>query len=417
MSALKTFVKQFSWLAAAEMWGKVIMFVLLTIVAHFGSASLGVYSYILSVMGIVSIASDFGTAAIYIREAKRTTEDRAHLFAQFLFLKFAIVIVCIGVSVVWVFTAHSTPEVWWNFLLYAGFIFFDTLTLLCLAHLRTHERFGYEAFVKVATKTVLLIVLGVAWLLGHLTLSSVFVAYVISGALGFIIAGASVLPQVTRGFWNGTFRPRLSIMKFAFLESFPLGLSTVFWQIYYRIDTVLLERMKGDVVTGYYNAAYAILQLINVLPSLAMVVLFPKLVDHVHADVRIYKKQMRLYAVAFLGAGVVLGIAAAVMAPLLPIYFGAEYAASVHLLRILAWTVPVLYMNQVLAQSLVAIKKTKTLTLITCIGLAVNISLNLVFIPTYGAVAAAWTTVITEYAVSLSLLCFLGVAHKKMRPA
>lgn len=414
MSFLKTFAKQFSWLALAEAWGKIVFFILLTIVARFGSAELGVYTYVLSIMGIFSIMSDFGTTGIYIREAKKNPADSTALFTQFLFLKFAIVGVFALASMVWLFSTHTTPLEWWYFVLYGIFVVCDTFTLLCLAHLRTKELFSYEAFVKIFSKVALLVVIGLAALFGSLSVFTVFVAYAVSGAVSFLTAGFSVLPDVIRRARQGTYRPRLQTMKFAFYESFPLGLSTVFWQIYYRIDTVLLKKMKGDVITGYYSAAYGVLQLINVLPALAMAVLFPKFVDQFHADPAAFGKRLPKYGVAFFCGGLFIALCTMLIAPIIPYYFGAEYTESVGLLRILACAVPILYLNHVLANTLVVIKKTSTLTAISFLGIVVNVSLNVALIPRYGAVAAAWTTAITEYSVALVSAIALRRAYRRI---
>lgn len=414
MHPIKKFFQQFSWLAIAELWGKIVVFVLLTIVAHIGTGQLGVYAYILSIVGIFSIVSDFGTTGIYIREAKKNPADSVSLLAQFLFLKVLIVIFFVAASVGWLSFTHSSATEWGYFFLYGTFIIFDTFTLLFLAHVRTKELFGYEAFVKIVAKAALLISLGVSALLGSLDLFDVFLAYALSGAVGFCVAGVSVLPEIARKILRGTYRPNRAIMKMAFYQSFPLGLSTVFWQIYYRIDTVLLKGAKGDVITGYYTAAYSILQLINVLPTLAMAVLFPKLVDRFQANPKSYITQFRKIAGAFFLVGCVLCILTLLSAPIIPYYFGEEYRESVHLLRILACAVPVLYLNAVLAYGLVVIKKTSTLTLISFVGLVVNVSSNIVLIPRYGAVAAAWTTALTEYTVSACSLIALSRAHRKL---
>ena len=414
MSAIKTFFKQFSWLAVAEAWGKVVIFILLTLVAHLGTEQLGVYSYVLSIMGIFSILSDFGTTGIYIREAKKDPAQSGSVFVQFFFLKIAIV-ACFAVgSSIWLLATHSNPDEWWYFLLYGVFVMFDTFTMLCLAHLRTQELFSYEAGVKIISRVVLLIVLGIAALCGVLDLFTVFLAYAIAGFFAFIAAGISVLPTIVRRVIDGSYRPRLRAMKEAFAASFPLGLSTVFWQIYYRIDTVILKKIKGDAVTGYYSAAYGLLQLINVFPALAMVVLFPKFADQFHHDRAQYRKQFRAAVMLFLGGGVVVAFCTALIAPIIPYYFGAEYSDSVHILRVLAWAIPILYVNHVLANNLVVIKKASTLTVISFVGIIVNVTLNVITIPTYGAVAAAWNTAFTEYSVCILFTLALRNAYKKM---
>jgi O-antigen/teichoic acid export membrane protein len=55
-----------------------------------------------------------------------------------------------------------------------------------------------------------------------------------------------------------------------------------------------------------------------------------------------------------------------------------------------------------MTQSLVAIDKQKIYLLFTFCGLLINIFLNLIWIPEYGATGAVWSTLITESFVPIA---------------
>lgn len=412
MSLLRTFAKQFSWLALADVWGKFVMFILYTIVGRIDAGVLGVYAYILAIVGIFSIIGDFGTTSIYIREGKKNIKDRLGLLVQFVFLKVIMVVFFLCAGVIWLLYSHPSVQELHYFFLYSVFIIFDTFTTLFLGHLRIQEQFRYEAGVKIVSKAVLLICLGIALVLGQANLYGVFIAYAITGMIGFCAAGVSFLPEMLKSIARGTYRPSAQMLKMAFVQSFPLGLSSVFWQIYYRIDMLLLKHLKGDVQTGYYAAAYSILQLITTLPTLAMLVLYPKLVETYYVNTQKYRTQFwKISAFGFV-SGVVMLIVTEIVAPLLPYYYGQAYQESANLLRILGFAIPALYVNTILTYGLIITKKTISVTYVVLIALAINVSFNLVFIPQSGAYAAAWAMVVTEYSATVCILVALALAHR-----
>jgi len=414
MSAIKVFAKQFSWLALADVWGKGVMFILLTIVARLGTQQLGIYAYILSVVGILSIIGDFGTTGIYIREAKKQPKESLGLLAQFLFLKMIMIALFIVLGGCWLFFSGVGSSEFLYFFLYSLFIIFDSFTSLFLAYVRVNEQFRYEAIVKICTKVVLLTCLGFMALFGYANLYGVFLSYAIAGFIGALAAGASSLSTLVDGFAKGSHRPRIALIKYAFYESFPLGVSGVLWQVYYRIDTLLLRNFKGEITTGYYAASYSVLQLINTVPALGMLVLFPKLVESFQKNPRRYLIQFWKIAGAFFGSGLILGIVTFFCAPIIPLYYGAEYAESAHLLKILSYSIPALYVNTLLSYGLIVIKKAPTLTLVVLMALIVNCGINIIFIPQYGAYAAAWATVVTEYSVAVYIVIFLLFTYRKI---
>jgi O-antigen/teichoic acid export membrane protein len=108
---------------------------------------------------------------------------------------------------------------------------------------------------------------------------------------------------------------------------------------------------------------------------------------------RLFKKMLfRLGAIGSL-LMIVVGLTAGVI---IPAVFGPKYDDSILVLRILFFSVPFLYIgmtSSLVAKSIFLEKRTIKIMLACVI---VNILLNSLAIPLWGALGAAWTTVVTQ---------------------
>jgi O-antigen/teichoic acid export membrane protein len=83
-----------------------------------------------------------------------------------------------------------------------------------------------------------------------------------------------------------------------------------------------------------------------------------------------------------------------------PLFFGAEFVECGIILQVLAVSVIfIAWSNIIRTQCLIPLHKDKTYVLAVWIGAILNLALNLLLIPSKGAVGAAIATVITEFVV------------------
>jgi O-antigen/teichoic acid export membrane protein len=97
---------------------------------------------------------------------------------------------------------------------------------------------------------------------------------------------------------------------------------------------------------------------------------------------------------------------AALAHQIVPVLFGDEYNAAIPVLAILIWTVPLMFLSEFLGYVVVISGQESRVARAILISTSVNICLNALLIPTYGYVAAAIMTVITE-AVLVGQYCWL----------
>lgn len=183
----------------------------------------------------------------------------------------------------------------------------------------------------------------------------------------------------------------------AMRRAFPTGIAILFTMVYFRIDLVFLERMRGDAEVGGYAAAYRLVESFLFIPAFFMAALYPALSGASRRSIAELKRLRRagLHWMFLLSAALVLGLFVA--APwALWILYGDLYADAATVLRVLALALLFIFPNFVLTHLLVATGQQRWNALIAGVGVVVNVALNVPAIRRFGAVGAAATTVITE---------------------
>jgi O-antigen/teichoic acid export membrane protein len=90
--------------------------------------------------------------------------------------------------------------------------------------------------------------------------------------------------------------------------------------------------------------------------------------------------------------------------PIINILFGAQYLAAAPILQIYIWSSLGLFIGSGVGSYLTAENKTKTIFGINFFAMLINIALNLILIPKYGLVGAAWATLVAYSIMPLWLL-------------
>lgn len=169
---------------------------------------------------------------------------------------------------------------------------------------------------------------------------------------------------------------------------------------YARIDQVLVYKLAGDREAGLYAAAYRLLDQSQFLPIAVVTTLFP-LIAAAHLDDpermrRLVTRAAEYLAMGSLGA---LAVALALADPIVRALFGADFAPAAPALPILMGAFVGICFGYLNGQLVVVLGLQRTFVVYAGIALAVNVVLNLLLVPRYGFLAAAWVTVATEVVV------------------
>ncbi|MCU0611331.1 MAG: polysaccharide biosynthesis C-terminal domain-containing protein [Candidatus Eisenbacteria bacterium] len=165
-----------------------------------------------------------------------------------------------------------------------------------------------------------------------------------------------------------------------------LGLEAVF-QLYWRVDVLLLSALSSLAEVGFYVAAYRVFSALLLLPQSYGQILLPGMMKEGG------EKLLRRGIIDTLMIGVVLGLVAGVGAlPLMRCLYGEGFQRAASVLVILSVGMVLASVDQAQGKALVARGRQRLDLSVLAVATACNVGLNLLLIPGHGAVGAAVAT-------------------------
>lgn len=186
----------------------------------------------------------------------------------------------------------------------------------------------------------------------------------------------------------------------------PIGVGSLLIVAYARVDQIMVFELAGEREAGLYGAAYRILDQAHFIPLSLITTIAPITAAAVAAgDIerlrRVIATAARFLLMAALGA---LAVAVAVGTPALAALFGEDFREAGRALPPLVGAFVFMSLGYLSGNLVLLYELQRRFVITATIGLAVNVGLNLLFIPRYGFVAAAWTTLVTEVVVVVPTL-------------
>lgn len=192
--------------------------------------------------------------------------------------------------------------------------------------------------------------------------------------------------------------PRHTSNREMMRESFPLMLNHLLATLFFKVDVPMLQAIKGPVPVGWYSAAYKFIDAFNIIPAFFTQSLFPAMsrmaMQGDASLARSYTLALKLLVMVALPLAVVTTFLAE---PMISVLGGREFLPNGAVaLAIMAWSMPIGWINSVTNYALIAVNRQHALTRAFIIGLAFNVVANLLLIPLFSFVAAAVTTILSE---------------------
>ena len=181
-------------------------------------------------------------------------------------------------------------------------------------------------------------------------------------------------------------------------EAWTLGIVLILIQMYFRIDTAMIGYLVDEREVALYNAAFVIVEGSFFLPSLITAALIGSL-SQTDRFLSSFQKGIKILGISGLLFGAVMSFSSVWF---FNNFYSPEFSKAGNLLQILSWAVPLVYLGTLMTQSLVALDKQKIYLSLTFFGLLINVILNLIWIPEFGATGAVWSTLITESFVPIA---------------
>ncbi|MEK7094911.1 MAG: polysaccharide biosynthesis C-terminal domain-containing protein, partial [Patescibacteria group bacterium] len=202
-------------------------------------------------------------------------------------------------------------------------------------------------------------------------------------------------------------------------RSWPLALSILFNLLYLKGDVIFMSLLdRSDAEIGHYGAAYKVLDVISVIPTMFMGLLLPLLTKAwaeknravFHSHLQRAFDLFSLLAFPILAGAIVLSV------PIMTLVAGSDFAPSGTYLIILMLANTAVFFGILFSHAIVALNKQKIILPAFLFTAIIAIILYMITIPRFGATGAAWSTVASEVIIgAIAMIVVLRVSGFRPR--
>ena len=401
-------VKNASWLITGRVIQMVLSFVIgLLIARYLGPSNYGIINYAAAYITFFSTFCTLGINSVIVKNIIDHPEQEGETIGTTIILRlissllsiftiFGIVCVFDGkepttimvvvlYSISLIFQVFDTLNYWFQSKLLSKYYAFATLIAYCIASVY---------------KVILLIFgMSVHWFAVSNSVDLAVVAVVL-----FIFYKKCNGPKFT--FSVSKAKELLSV-------SYSYILSGLIVSIYSATDKIMIKQMSEESVVGYYSLAVSISTIWTFVLSAIIDSMKPSIMEYHNTDKeKYYLMNKRLYAIIFyISYGMSLVIC--LIAPqFIRIVYGDSYLPSVTPLRIVVWYVAFSYLGVARDIWVVCENNQKILKYLYIGSAILNIVLNMLLIPLFGASGAA----IASLATQISTIFGFPMLFKRYRP-
>jgi PST family polysaccharide transporter len=395
---LQAIIGNIGWLFADKVLRMGVgLFVGVWIARYLGPEQFGLWNYAAAFTALFGAFATLGLDGIVVRELVKNPERQNELLGSAFALKLigGVITLLIATSAITVVRSGETLTLWLVGLSAAGFIFQSANVVDFYFQAKLKSRYTvYAANASFVLITLVKIVL--------LLTSAPLIAFAWAG-LGEIALTAIFLLVAYRANHHNmrSWRYEPRIVRDLLRDSWPLILSGLATMIYMRIDQVMIGQILGDKEVGLFSVAVRISELWFFIPMAIISSVFPAIIADKEQGEAVYLQRLqKLYDLM-----VMLALSVAIPLTffsdwLVVMLFGVTYLHAGIVLAIHVWSGVFIFIGVASGQWFLTENLQRFAFYRTLFGALLNIGLNYIFIPRYGIVGAAISTVVSQMAVS-----------------
>jgi len=362
-----------------------------------GPEIFGGYSFLNTVIITGIIISSFGLDTYFVRETSRDLNIGNQLLPSVLGFKIiSSLIVISGIFVVFNFILLDKYLVK-LLLIYSIVICLNSLSQSFWYYGNAFQKFQFHAGLW-AFSNIIKVPFVWIFILINQNLYMIVYALILSEIISLVVSGYTVQKYFNLYIFNVTFNDILPLLK----KVWSLAIIFILSALYFRIDQMMLELMKGDRAVGIYSASFKLIEFLTIIPGTVTVAALPGLVSN-------YSENIDDFRNSFYRVITLLGVSGAVIGLLLYIFskqiilllYGALFFDSILSLNILSGVVFFLFVNGYLAYITIATNNDRAVVGILVVSTTLNVLLNCYLIPIYSHAGAAISTLISEIVMFL----------------
>jgi O-antigen/teichoic acid export membrane protein len=380
------------------------------ITRYLGKEGFGNYATVLAFLSFFAAVADLGLYQISTREISRPGADERKIIGNIASLRIiSAIIVFLAAPLVTMFFDYPVEVKRGILIVAASFLFssgYQVLNGVFQKNLAMNKVAIVELFGKAIQVGVVILAvklnLGFDWIMASLLFNMLLIAVVV-----FALSRRYVKFKLSFdfGYWKVFLR-----------ESLPMGAAAIITFAYFKMDTILLSVMKTGADVGIYNAAYKVLENITFFPAMIIGLVLPIFSHSIFSERQKFRDVADKTFKVFVILVVPLIVGTLFLAdPVIRLIGGGGFSESVVVLRVLVFALGLIFFGHFFNALLIAGNQQKKLMMVLALAAGMNIVLNLIFIPKFSYLAAAYISVLTELVVA-SLTFFLAYREIKYYP-
>jgi O-antigen/teichoic acid export membrane protein len=403
---------------------------LIVILRILSPENVGTYYYLVVIFEWFDIFTNFGLDLFLVREVARDKSRAGHYLFNVSLLRLLLCGVGVPLLMGFLFIRQSvvTPELNAEALLTVGLLYIGLfpaslskgMTSLFYAFEQAEKPAAIATITSINKAVFQVMVLLLGYGIVGLAVVSIFNNIITLGVLW--VAGQKLIyntpqpplnsdltPQPPLLKERGRFRIDFPLLRRITIESVPLLLNHFLATIFFKVDVILLEAMKGAVVVAQYSVAYRWILAINIIPSFFTQALLPVMSRQAQSD-KAALHRTYIFGIKLL---VLLAFPLAVWftflaEPLTYFMGGQQYLPDGAIaIQLMIWSIPIGWMNSLTQYALVALDLQRFITRAFFIAVSFNLVTNLLLIPAFSYPAAALTTIASEAVLLIPFLLLM----------
>jgi O-antigen/teichoic acid export membrane protein len=385
------YFKNTSWLFGEKILRMVVgLFVGIWVARYLGPEQFGLFSYAQSFVGLFAIVATLGLNSIIVRELVKDKIDKNTLIGTAFFMMlvaafFVILLLAIAIN----FTSNDTFTNILIFIIASATIFqsFNVVDFYFQAKVMS-KYVVYSNIVSLFISSIIKIVL----ILNEASL--IYFAFTVLFDSIILMAGFIYFyKKHNENFANWKFDKKIAISLLK--DSSPLIIAGVINSIYMKVDQVMIKEILGVVEVGYYSAAVRLSEAWFAIGVIICNSLFPAIVNAKKISEELYYQRIQRLFLFLVVIAYSLSVFVYFSSDYIILFlYGKEFIEASSVLSIHIFSAIFVYLGVSSGRWLIAENKTLLNLYRNIFGMVMNIILNIIFIPKYGIVGAAFASLI-----------------------
>ncbi len=380
-----------------------------------GAADYGLFYSLFNLSFIFSVILDPGITNYNNRHIAQNQHQLSESFSSIFSVKILLTFIYTAITCIYAFTSNFNSIEWQMLsMLILGQVF-NSFTLYHRSNLAGMHYFKYDTFISIFDKLVIIIIcLPIIYFNFNFIKLDIYTfikiqttSLFLSALLSFILVKSHTHYFKVQIHWK-TF---IKILK----ESYPYAILALLMLLYSKSDTVLLKEihLNGNEEVGIYAAAYRLIDALNMIAVLFAGLLFPLFATMIKENINVeslVKISFSLLVIPALIFAIFSYVYANQIIDLLYTHHIYEVSA---IFSVLIITFVFICNGYVFGTLLTANGNIRLLNKIAFITVLLNIILNIILIPIYGAIGSAYASLI-GFAFVTSVQCYYSFQKFKL---